>query len=57
MTHVDASADPKRIGGDQTRFTHFENGLLVLTQKPRPWKGTMQHRALYWERIADAVGG
>ena len=57
VTHVDASADPKRIGGDQTRFTHFENGLLVLTQKPRPWKGTMQHRALYWERIADAVGG
>ena len=54
VTHVDASADPKRIGGDQTRFTHFEGELLVLTQKPRPWKGVMQHRALYWERIADA---
>ncbi len=54
VTHVDASADPKRVGGDQTRFTHFEGDLLVLTQKPRPWKGVMQHRALYWQRIADA---
>jgi Lipocalin-like domain len=54
VTHVDASADVKRLGTDQTRFTHFEGDLLVLTQKPRPWKGVMQHRALYWERIAEA---
>jgi hypothetical protein len=54
VTHVDASADPKRVGGDQTRFTQFEGELLVLTQKPRLWQGTMQHRRLYWERIADA---
>jgi hypothetical protein len=54
VTHVDASADPKRVGGDQVRFTQFEGELLVLTQKPRPWQGTMQHRRLYWERIADA---
>lgn len=54
VTHVDASATPARVGGEQTRFTHFEGDLLVLTQKPRLWKGVMQHRALYWERIADA---
>ena len=53
-THVDASADRGRVGGDQVRFTHFEGELLVLTQKPRLWQGTMQHRKLYWERIADA---
>jgi hypothetical protein len=56
VTHVDASADPKRVGGDQTRFTHFDGELLVLTQKPRLWQGVMQHRELYWERIADAPG-
>ena len=54
VTHVDASADPARVGGDQVRFTHFEGGLLVLTQKPRLWQGVMQHRKLYWERIAEA---
>jgi hypothetical protein len=54
VTHVDASATPARVGGDQVRFTQFEGELLVLSQKPRPWQGTMQHRKLYWERIADA---
>ena len=54
VTHVDASAEAKRIGGEQTRFTAFEDGLLVLTQKPRLWQGKMQHRALYWEKIAEA---
>lgn len=54
VTRVDASADPKRVGGDQTRFTYFDGELLVLTQKPRLWQGVMQHRELYWERIADA---
>jgi Lipocalin-like domain len=55
ITHVDASADPARIGGDQVRFTRFEGERLVLTQKPRLWQGVMQHRELYWERIADAL--
>ena len=54
VTRVDASVEAKRVGGEQTRFTHFEDGLLVLTQKPRPWQGKMQHRALYWERVAAA---
>jgi hypothetical protein len=54
VTHVDASADPKRVGGDQTRFIHFDGDHLVLTQKPRLWQGVMQHRELHWERIADA---
>jgi hypothetical protein len=55
VTRVDASADPTRIGGDQVRFTRFEGERLVLTQKPRPWQGVMQHRELHWERIADAL--
>jgi hypothetical protein len=54
VTHVDASANAGRVGGDQTRFTHFDGNHLVLTQKPRPWQGVMQHRELHWERIADA---
>jgi len=54
VTRVDASAEPGRVGGEQTRFTHFEDGLLVLTQKPRLWQGKMQHRALYWEKVAGA---
>jgi hypothetical protein len=54
VTRVDASAEAKRVGGEQTRFTAFEDGLLVLTQKPRPWQGKMQHRALYWEKVAEA---
>jgi hypothetical protein len=56
VTHVDASADHGRIGGDQTRFTHFDGEHLVLTQKPRLWQGVMQHRELHWQRIADALG-
>ena len=54
VTHVDASADPDRIGGDQVRFVAFNGEQLVLTQKPRLWNGVMQHRELHWERIADA---
>ena len=54
ITHVDASADASRVGGDQTRFTHFDGDHLVLTQKPRLWQGVTQHRELHWERVADA---
>ncbi len=54
ITHVDASATASRVGGDQTRFLHFDGDNLVLTQKPRPWQGVMQHRELHWEKIADA---
>lgn len=54
VTRVDASAEAKRVGGEQTRFVQWDGELMVLTQKPRLWQGVMQHRALYWERIADA---
>jgi Lipocalin-like domain len=54
VTHVDASADPARMGGDQVRFVDFDGDQLVLTQKPRLWNGVMQHRELRWERIAGA---
>lgn len=55
ITRVDASGTPDRIGSEQVRFVSFENGLMVLRQKPRPWQGTMQHRELCWERISDAL--
>jgi hypothetical protein len=55
VTHVDVSADPTRMGGDQVRFVDFDGDQLVLTQKPRLWNGVMQHRELRWERIADAT--
>ena len=54
VTRVDASAEQKRVGGEQTRFTQFRDGRLVLTQKPREWQGKTQHRELVWERIAEA---
>ena len=55
VTRVDASAEAKRVGGEQTRFTQFRDGRLVLTQKPREWQGRTQHRELVWERIAEAT--
>jgi hypothetical protein len=54
VTHVDASADAGRVGGDQVRFVAFDGDELVLTQKPRLWNGVMQHRELRWQRIGDA---
>jgi hypothetical protein len=54
VTRVDVSASKDRVGGEQTRFVHFDGELMVLTQKPRLWQGVMQHRELVWERIADA---
>ena len=56
VTHVDASASKDRVGGDQVRNVRFDGELMVLTQKPRLWRGVMQHRELIWERIADAPG-
>jgi hypothetical protein len=56
VTRVDASASKERIGGEQVRDVRFDGALMVLTQKPRPWRGVMQHRELIWERIADAPG-
>lgn len=54
VTRVDASAAAERVGGEQTRFTAFRGGRLVLTQKPRQWQGKTQHRELVWEKIAEA---
>ena len=42
------------VGGEQTRFTAFRDGRLVLTQKPRQWQGKTQHRELVWEKVAEA---
>ena len=51
-THVDASAEPGRVGGDQVRAISFEGDRLVLAPPPRPYKGTHMHRQMLWERLA-----
>jgi len=51
VTRVDAASDTSRIGGDQVRKVRFEGDRMVLTPPPRPWRGVMQHRELFWERI------
>jgi hypothetical protein len=51
VTRVDASSDPARIGTDQVRRVRFDADRLVLMPPPRPWRGVMQHRELFWERV------
>jgi Lipocalin-like domain len=52
VTRVDAAADRSRLGGDQVRRVRFEGERLVLMPAPRPWRGAMQHREMFFERIA-----
>jgi hypothetical protein len=52
VTRVDAAADRSRLGGDQVRRVRFEGDFLVLMPPPRPWRGVMQHREMFFERIA-----
>jgi hypothetical protein len=52
VTQVDAAADRCRLGGDQVRRVRFEGERLVLMPPPRPWRGVMQHREMFFERIA-----
>ena len=52
VTRVDAASDSGRLGSDQVHKVRFEGDRLVLTPPPRPWRGVMQHRELFWERIA-----
>ena len=51
-THVDASSDASRVGGDQVRTVCFKNGLMVLAPPRRLYAGIMQHQELTWQRIA-----
>jgi hypothetical protein len=52
ITRVDAAADRSRLGGDQVRRVRFDGDHLVLMPPPRPWRGVMQHREMFFERIA-----
>jgi Lipocalin-like domain len=52
VTRVDAASDRSRLGGDQVRRVRFEGDRLVLMPPPRPWRGVMQHREMFFERIA-----
>ncbi len=51
VTRVDCSSDPSRVGTDQVRRVRFDGERLVLMPPPRPWRGVMQHRELFWERV------
>jgi hypothetical protein len=51
VTRVDAAADPGRLGGDQIRRVRFDGDRLVLMPAPRPWRGVMQHREMFFARI------
>ena len=52
VTRVDAALDPARIGSDQVRDVHFENGLMILRPPPRKTADGVEQRELSWERIA-----
>jgi Lipocalin-like domain len=52
VTRVDAASDRSRLGGDQIRRVRFDGERLVLMPPPRPWRGVMQHREMFFERIA-----
>jgi hypothetical protein len=52
VTRVDAASDVSRLGGDQVRRVRFEGDCLVLMPPPRPWRGVMQHREMFFDRIA-----
>lgn len=51
VTHVDATADPSRMGSRQVRQVSREGSRIVLRPPPRPGHGTTQHRQLVWERV------
>lgn len=53
VTRVDASSDPSRIGSDQVRDVRFEGALMVLRPPPRAYRGSVEQRELYWEKIAE----
>ncbi|HEY1930793.1 MAG TPA: lipocalin-like domain-containing protein [Acetobacteraceae bacterium] len=53
VTHVDAAADPSRIGSDQVRDVRFEGALMVLRPPARAYGSGVAQRELYWEKIAD----
>jgi hypothetical protein len=50
-THVDASSEASRVGGDQVRSVSFEGGRMALKPPRRLFAGVMQHQTLVWERI------
>jgi len=33
------------------RRVRFDGDRLILMPSPRPWRGTMQHRALFWQKV------
>jgi hypothetical protein len=51
VTRVDATAEPARMGSDQVRDVTMDGNRVVLRPPPRPWRGLMQHRQLFWEKV------
>ncbi len=54
VTRVDAASDPARMGTDQIRDVRFEGEFMVLRPPSREMDGGLEHRELYWKRVADA---
>ena len=52
VTRVHAASDPSRVGGEQPRGVRFEGDRLVLSPPPNRIGDIMQHREIFWERIA-----
>ena len=52
-TRVDATSDPARMGTDQVRQVRFDGDVMVLTPPPRKFEGGVEHREIYWKKLAD----
>jgi hypothetical protein len=49
--HIEGSANPNWVGGDQVRFYQFSGNRLTLRTPPLPTPGGSMSGALTWERI------
>ena len=54
VTTVDSCSDPARMGSEQVRDVHFEDGLMVLRPPLRTYGGRpAERRTLRWAKISE----
>jgi hypothetical protein len=54
VTTVDSCSNPARMGTQQVRDVHFEQGLMVLQPPLRSYSNQpAERRTLWWEKISD----